>query len=164
MVALSLGALLSLAYALWAFTARRGIFDDFSAGRNVGVGEAKSNDRIDTLLLIVAGLVALVALALWLMRRFSGETTGGLVDNLGLALAAVGALVALGGLVLASRVGDGADQAASGDRGVTAALVTGSGFTLLALGLLLGLLAVRSHRETPSQSASPAAGGGYPGW
>lgn len=163
-VALALGSLLSLAYAVWAFTARRGIFSDFAARKPVGVGTAEANDRTDTILLIVAGVVALVAFALWLMRKFGGETAGGLIDNLGIALAALGVVVAVVGLFLASRVADGADQAASGDRGVTASLVIGSGFTLLAIGLLLGLLAVRSRRGTASSSAIPAGGGSYSGW
>lgn len=162
-VALALGALLALVYAIWAFTARRGIFSDFASGSTVGVGQAKSNDRTDTILLIVAGVVALVALALWLMRKFGGETQGGLLDNLGLALAGLGALVAIIGLFLASRVSGGSNQAASGDRGVTASLVTGSGFALLALGLVMGLLAVLGGRQRASTSGA-AGPGAYPGW
>jgi hypothetical protein len=160
-VALGLAALLSLTYALWAFTARRGIFADFASGRSVDVDEARSNDRIDTVWLVIAGLVALVAVALWLMRKLGGDTSGGLLDNLGLTVAGVGVGVAVVGLFLASRISDGADQIGSGDRGVTASLVTGAGFTLLAIGLVLGLLAMRSRPEVSQPSARSAVPVGY---
>jgi hypothetical protein len=164
MIVLGLGVLLSLVYTVWALTARRGIFVDFANGNPVGVGEARSNDRIDTTLLVAAGVVALVALALWLVRRFGGETSGGLVDSLGLGLAVLGAVLVVVGLYIASQVGSAADQAASGDRGVTASSVTAGGFALLALGLVLGLLAVRDGRERTRTSASPTSQGAYQNW
>lgn len=103
----------------------------------------------------------LVALALWLMRKLGGDTSGDLLDNLGLAFAGVGVGVAVVGLFLASRIADGADQSSSGDRGVTASLVTGSGFVVLAIGLLLGLLAMRGRPEASQLPAGSAVPVGY---
>ncbi len=169
-IALAVAAVLAIGYALWEFTARRGIFQNFVDGRAVSVGDARSNDRLDTTWLIVAGVVALIALALWLMRRVNGETTGGLLDNTGLVLAVLGVVVAVMGLYLASGVGDAVDQATSGQRGVNASLVIGTGFAVLAIGLVLGMLAVRGGRaaqapttQAPAPSAPPAAGS-YQGW
>jgi hypothetical protein len=162
-VALSLGALLALVYAVWAFTARRGIFADFSNGTTVTTDDATSSDNLDTFLLVVAGLLVVVALALWVMRKINGKTAGGVLDLAGLVVTGVGIVVVLVGLFLSSQISDGADQAAQGDRGVTATLVTGSGFLIVAIGLLIGILAVRGAKDTAAQGyGQPAAG--YPNW
>ncbi len=161
---LGLGGLLSLAYALWAFTARRGIFADFADGQSVSVDDAKSSDRLDTVFLVVAGLVALVALALWMARRFGGQTGSGLLDKLALALTVLGAAVIVIGLFLTTRVADAGDRVASGDRGVTAAIMLGSGFGLLGIGLLLGLLTVLGGPRATSPSPAAPAPAGYQGW
>jgi hypothetical protein len=161
--ALALAALTCLGYAVWAFTARRDIFGDFASGQAVGLGEAESNDRIDTGWLIVAGVVTLVALALWLVRRLGGTGRRPL-DVGGLVLAGLGTVTVVAGLFLASRVADGTDQVSAGDRGVTASLVTGSGFLLLGVGLGLGLLARSRRSPAPAAASSPAAVGSYPGW
>jgi hypothetical protein len=163
LASLGLAALLSLGYAVWAFTARRGIFSDFASSRAVGVGEARSNDRIDTSWLIVAGVVSLVALAMWVVRTSGGDTKRSLLDALGLTLVGVGAVVAVIGLALATRIADATDQVSSGDRGVTASLVTGSGFALLGIGLVVGLLALRA-RPHASPPPPAAVAGSYPGW
>ena len=60
------------------------------------------------------------------------------------------------GLVMSGMVGDGASRVDEGQRAVTATVVTGSGFLVLAIGLLIGLLVVRADREELSETA--------PGW
>ncbi|MGH3503941.1 MAG: hypothetical protein ACRDQA_24055, partial [Nocardioidaceae bacterium] len=74
MIALGIAALLSLGYAAWAFTARRSIFADFADGKTVSSSDAKSSDNMDTIFLIVAGVVALLALAFWVFRWVSGKS------------------------------------------------------------------------------------------
>ena len=166
LLALGLGVLGCLVYAIWAFTARRGIFADFADGNSVSGDDARSSDRIDTILLLVAAVLVVVALALWVTRSAQRRTGSRGLDMAGLALAALGVLVALIGLYLASQIVDADGQSAQGDKGVTASLVTGGGFALLALGLLLGALAVRATRD--SEHGSPgdyARASGYaPPW
>jgi hypothetical protein len=162
--AVALAALLCLGYALWAFTARRGIFGDFASGRTVGVSAAEANDRIDTSWLIIAGVVTLVALALWLVHRLGRDTERSLLDVGGLVLAGLGTVVVVAGLVLAGRVSAAADSVSAGDRGVTASLVTGSGFMLLGVGLVLGLVALSRHPTAPTVTSSATVAGSYPGW
>lgn len=161
---LALAALLSLGYAAWALTARRGIFSDFADGRSVSVDDAKSSDLLDTVFLVVAGLVALVALGLWLSRTLSKKTSGGPVDRGGLALALLGALTVLIGLYLASGVTDAGDQVAQGEKGVTATWVVGGGFVLLAIGLLMGMIAVRDQPDPAYDSPDSNSANPYGGW
>jgi hypothetical protein len=141
-ILLAVGALLGLGYAAWAFTARRGIFADFADGVSVTADDARTSDRIDTVFLIVAGLVAAAALVVWVIRVVGARTSGAL-DLAGLAVAGVGVIVVVVGLFLSSGVSDGGSTVEQGENGVTATLVTGSGFALVAIGLLLGLLAAR---------------------
>lgn len=161
--ALVLAALLALGYAVWSFTGRRGIFSDFATGRAVAVTEARSNDRIDTVLLIGTGVVALLAVAWWVARKFAGQTSGRLPDDLGMALMALGTVVIVVGLVVASRVGGAVDQVTSGDRGVAASVVTGIGFLVLGVGLAMGASAVL-HRNPETSDPSPGLVAGHAGW
>ena len=162
---LGLGALLSLAYAVWAFTARRDIFQDFADGRSVSVDDAKSSDLLDTTFLVVAGLVALIAIGLWVSRLLSRKTERGGLEKTWLALALLGAVAVLVGLFLASGIADGGDQVSQGEEGVTATLVVGGGFALLAVGLLIGLLAALRERPAAAQgSPAMAPTSGYAGW
>ncbi len=139
----SMAAVLSLVFAGWAVTGRLGIFAAFAARRTVGVQAARSNDRIDTLLVAIAGVAVLIALAVWLVRWPSDQTIGRPIENLGLAITVIGVVVAVVGLYLTSRVVGEVDQVAAGQGGVTASLVMAMGFGLAALGLTLGLLASR---------------------
>ncbi|MEJ7689684.1 MAG: hypothetical protein WKF76_04225 [Nocardioidaceae bacterium] len=163
--ALALGGVLALAYALWAFTARRGIFADFADGTTVSTDDAKFSDTIDTIFLLVAGLVALIALGLWIARLVGRKSKGDGLDLAGIVVAGIGVVVVLVGLFLASGIADADGQSAQGDKGVTATLITGGGFLVLAVGLLMGLLTVRGPRKG---AASPPAGGypqqGYGNW
>lgn len=155
---LLLAAVLCAAYALWAFTARRGIFADFSAGRAVTSGRARTSDRIDTVLIVVAGVAAVVAVVWWVTRRVR-RRSGTPAELGGLAVTALGVLIVGVGLSLAGTVTDAATRVAQGDRGVTAAVVSGIGFAVLALGLLAGAATVR--REPLPYRPQPLAQG-YP--
>jgi hypothetical protein len=148
LVALLLAAVASLVYAVWALTARRAIFSDFSAGRFVGASDAKSSDSIDTILLIVAGVIAVIAVVLWLVRRTTHRTSGGALDIGGLGLSILGLVIVVVGLFLASKITDAVGQPAEGDKGVTATVVIGVGFVVLALGLLIGMATVRGRDDT----------------
>lgn len=164
MVALVAGALFGLAYAGWAFTARRGVFADFADGNAVGAEDAKSSDTIDTIFLIVAGVVALVALGLWIARMVNKKTKGGALDLIGIAAAALGLVAVLVGLYLASVITDADGQAAQGDKGVTATMVIAGGFALLAIGLLIGVLTARGGHTSDSRSSPQSSGAGYQTW
>jgi hypothetical protein len=151
-------AVLSTAYALWAFTARRGIFADFSDGRAVTSSRARANDRIDIVLIVVAGIVTVIAVVWWVTHRV--RRRGGSPAELGgFALTALGVVIIGVGLSLAGSVTDAAGRAAQGDRGVTAALVSGMGSAVLALGMLLGAATVR---RVPVQSRHQPVAQGYP--
>ncbi len=165
MITLAAGALLSLGYAVWAFTARRGVFADFADGNPVSTDDAKSSDTMDTIFLIVAGVVVLVAIGLWITRLVAKQTDGGGFDLAGLALAGVGVLVVLVGLFLSGGITDADGQAAQGDKGVTATMVMGGGFLLLFLGLLIGTFTVRGSGSTPAPAhAYQPTGPGYQNW
>lgn len=164
MVALVTGAPLGLAYAGWAFTARRGVFADFADGNTVSGDDAKSSDTMDTIFLIVAGVVALLALGLWIARMAARRTKGGALDIGGIALAGLGLVSVLVGLYLASTIADADGQAAQGDKGVLATLVVGGGFALLAVGLLIGVFTVRGRDTEDSRSRQHSAGAGYQTW
>lgn len=164
MVALVAGAILGLAYAAWAFTARRGIFADFAAGNAVSGDDAKSSDTIDTVFLIVAGVVALVALGVWIARMAGRKTKGGALNLSGITVAGLGLVVALVGLYLASTIVDADGQAAQGDKGVIATMVAGGGFALLAIGLLVGVFTVRPRKDADTRSSPQSAGAGYQTW
>ncbi len=136
-------------YAGWAFTARRGIFADFSHGVGVTNAQATSSDRLDTALLLVASLLAVAALALWVTRTVNaGKVEGGLELG-GFALTGLGVVVVLIGLYVSSTIVGAGDRVSQGDRGVTATVVTGAGFLIIATGLALGALAVWSGRDHP---------------
>ncbi|MEP6666961.1 MAG: hypothetical protein ABJA81_10975, partial [Nocardioidaceae bacterium] len=162
LIAVVVAAILSLSYAVWAFTARRGIFSDFADGNPVSTNDAKSSDTIDTVLLVVAGLVVVIALVLWVILMTNRKTSGGAFDLGGLAASGVGVVVVLVGLLLASGISDGNGRAEQGDKGVTASLVVGGGFLLLAIGLLVGVFAVRGSREISRNGFSPRSS--YQSW
>ncbi len=164
--ALGLAALFSLVYAVWAFTARRGVFADFSNGVTVTDAQATSSDRVDTALLLLASLLVVVAIALWVTRTVNaGKVEAGLELG-GLALTGLGVVVVLVGLYVSSTIVGAGDSVSQGDRGVTAAVVTGAGFLVIAIGLALGGQAIRSGRAHPrggtAGSHRPLGAAGYP--
>ncbi len=142
------GALLSLGYAAWAFTARRGIFKDFADGNLVTTDDAQSNDNLDTTFLLIAGIVAVIAL-LVLTRELLNRAAGtGRAKLIGLIVGVVGAVIVSIGLLLANSVANPGSQVEQGAKGVTATLVIGGGFVLMALGLLIGAVGIAgTHRK-----------------
>lgn len=156
--------MLSLAYAVWAFTARRGIFQDFANGRSVTLDDAKSSDVLDTGFLIVAGLVALIALGWWLSRMLANKTSGRALDKAGIALALLGVIAVVVGLFLANGVADAADRTAQGESGVTATAVVGAGFGLLVVGLLIGMFTASGQQNAADSSSPTGPATAYPGW
>lgn len=139
------GALLSLGYAAWAFTTRRGIFQDFADGSLVTADDAKSSDTIDTIFLLVAGLVAVIALLLLareLIRRTLGRWS---LKLIGLSVGVLGAIAVVLGLALANDVADSGSQTEQGERGVTATVIVGGGFLVVAVGLLVGSFGIRGN-------------------
>ncbi len=143
---LGLGALLSLGYAVWALTARRSIFAGFQNGEPASVGDARSNDHLDTAFFVVAAALALVVVIWWLVRVAASRSPRSDATVAAMALCALGAAVALAGLILSAGVSVGVDAPDEGGRGVTAAIVLGGGFVFLAAGLALGSLSQLSRR------------------
>jgi len=161
-VLLLLGAVASLGYAGWAMTARRGIFADFADSKTVSLSDAKSSDRTDTILLVIAGGLALLALAFWLVRLLGGKARGGVLTLLGFLVSLAGLACVVVGLVMSGMVDGGGSQVDKGKQAVTSTMVTGSGFIALAVGLLIGLLVVKARplpaaAEAPGATTTPAA-------
>ena len=144
---LTVAALACLAYAAWAMTARRGIFADFADNRPVSLDHARSSDRTDTIFLVVAGALAVVALACWLLRLAAGKARSGGLAVVGFAVSILGIACIVVGLVLSGMVGTGGSRVDEGNKAVTATIVTGSGFIALAIGLIIGLAVVRARAE-----------------
>ena len=167
---LLLGVLGSAGYAVWAFTARRGIFQDFADGRSVGLGRAHTSDNVDTTLLIIGGILALIALAWWLMRLLTGRARRGVVAVFGLLLGVAGVVCGVVGLVMSDTVQNGPTRIEQGQRAVNATVVTGIGFVAIAVALLLGILVARAAPEAPREgvpasSVDPAvAAAAAPAW
>lgn len=161
---LVLGVVASLGYAVWAMTARRGIFADFADNRSVSLDDARTSDRVDTTFLVIAGAIAVIALAVWLACLLGGRARSGSLAVTGLVISGLGLVCVVVGLVLSGLVGDGGSRVDQGQKAVTATIVTGSGFIALAVGLLVGcLVAGRSGTTAPGHQPSDATGG-TTGW
>lgn len=157
---LLLGALTSVGYAIWALTARRGIFADFADNRSVSLDDAKTSDRLDTIFLVVAAAIAVIALALWVVRLMSGRARSGALTLVGFVISALGLVCVVVGLVMSGLVGDGGNRITEGEDAMTATIVTGSGFIALAIGLLIGCLVIAQSRS--SVPSSPTYQDGAP--
>ncbi len=163
-VLLLLAALASLGYAAWAMTARRGIFADFADNKAVSLDHARSSDRTDTILLVIAGALAVIALALWLIRLLGGKSRGGGLTLLGFVVCGLGMVCVVVGLVMSGMVGDGGSRVDEGKKAVTSTIVTGGGFIALALGLVIGLLVVKARRDRAGGDAPEAPTGAPAAW
>ncbi|MDX6309197.1 MAG: hypothetical protein QOI06_2243 [Nocardioidaceae bacterium] len=161
---LTVAALACLGYAAWAMTARRGIFADFADNRPVSLDHARSSDRTDTIFLVVAGALAVVALAFWLLRLASGKARSGGLAVVGFAMSVLGIACVVVGLVLSGMVGTGGSRADEGNKAATATIVTGSGFIALAIGLVIGLLVVRARAEGGANRAPESTSAATQGW
>ncbi|MBA2445264.1 MAG: hypothetical protein H0V49_08035 [Nocardioidaceae bacterium] len=109
--------------------------------------DAKSSDTLDTIFLLVAGVVAVIALLL-LARELIRRTLGRWVLKLiGLSVGVLGAIAVVFGLALANELADSGGQAEQGDKGVTATVIVGGGFLLVAVGLLAGSFGIRGNDD-----------------
>jgi len=148
-----IAVLFTAGYGVWSLTLRREVFADFAAGVSVSTEVARSNDRIDLALVLVTSVTAVAAIVLWLLalRRRPGTVLG----LVGLIATGVGIAVVLVGLALAASVSGADGQVGQGERGVTAAVLSGLGFLLLAVGLMCGAVGLR-NASTPRPAAAPS--------
>lgn len=147
-ITLAVGGLLSVAYGIWALTARRGLFEDFARGSQVDLGTARTSDMVNTVWWITALVVVAIALGWWLLRWFADDSYGGALDTAGIVVVAVGVIVVILGLFLTLGIEGAAGPVDQGRAGATSAAVTGCGFLVIALGLVLGLAALMPDRRT----------------
>lgn len=140
-VLLGVAAVACLIYALWALTARRSVFADFADNQVVTLARARSSDHTDTVLLVLAGVLAVIALICWLIQVLTGRAREGGLPIAGFVVSGVGLVCVVVGLVMSGMVADSGTRAEQGQRAVTATLVTGTGFLILAVGLVIGVLA-----------------------
>jgi hypothetical protein len=152
-----LAAVTGFGYAAWALIHRRGIFEDFAAGRStMTLGQAKVSDRWDTILLVVAIVLVTAALFCWLMLRVGNRTPGTGLEVGAFVIVALGIAVAAIGLVMSAGVSSNGTRDDEGQRAASAALVYGLGFAAIAVGLLVGVAAVRSSSHATAARSYPA--------
>jgi hypothetical protein len=157
LVVMVLAALAGFGYAGWALLHRRGIFEDFADGTStMTLGQARSSDRWDTILLVVAIVLVVAALTWWLALRVLHRTPGNGVEVGGLGVVALGILLAAIGLVRSAGVSSDGTRHDEGQKAASAALVYGVGFAMIGLGLLIGLTAVRSTSHPAAMRSYPA--------
>lgn len=146
-VVLALALIATVVYAVWELTARRAIFADFAAARTVTYDRARTNDRIDNVLLAIAASLAVIAFLVWLVRRVRGRTAGGGLDAIGLTLWLLGAIAAAVGLLLLETVDSTGGALAAGRHAETDTIVAGIGFAVIALSLVIGISSVGMSRR-----------------
>ena len=139
-VATAVAAIASLGYGIFAVTARRGVYADIADdAASVSSSDAQNNDTLNAVLLWLAiGLVVLAA-ALWVFSIVSARRGAGVLGVTGLGLVLVGAAIAVAGAVRVS----GVESASEADNGASGYVLVGSGFLAIAVGLLLGMAALR---------------------
>ncbi|MGH3500422.1 MAG: hypothetical protein ACRDQA_05905, partial [Nocardioidaceae bacterium] len=98
------------------------------------------------------------------LRWVSGKSDRTGLGIGGLVVSGLGIVGVVVGLYLASGVSDAGSQADQGDKAVTATMVTGGGFILLAIGLVIGLWVLRGSGTDSSSSSPASATGGFAGW
>ncbi len=147
-VVLALALVATVVYAVWELTARRAIFADFAAARTVTLDRARTNDRIDNVLLAIAASLAVIALLIWLVRRVRGRTAGGGLDAIGLTLWLLGGIAAAVGLLLLETVDSTGGALAAGRHAETDTIIAGIGFAVVALSLVIGLSSVGMSRRS----------------
>jgi hypothetical protein len=152
-ILLLVAALFALGYAAWSLTARLGIFADFADGITVTREDAQASDSIDLVLVLFTSGLALLALATWFLA--ARRASRGTASMVGWILALAGVVVVFAGLALGSSITDAGDQIAQGERGVTACVVTGIGFAVLAVGMLVGATALRPSGRDSQVTSMP---------
>lgn len=151
-VTMLIAVLFTGGYGVWSLTLRREVFADFAAGVSVSTEVARSNDRIDLALVLVTSVTAVAAIVLWLLAL--RHRPGSAIGVIGLIAAGVGVAVVLVGLALAASVSGVDGPVGQGERGVTAAVLSGIGFLLLAAGLMCGAVGLRSAPTTPAATTA----------
>ncbi|WP_262851447.1 hypothetical protein [Mumia quercus] len=157
-VGLVLGALAALGYGVYALTSRRGIFADLADDPSlVSRSAAENSDSLNTILAGVAVAVLVVAFVLWILAIAQGRGRTGL-GWAGLGLAVLGAVAAGVGAFLTVGVEDVDDV----DTAVLGYLVVGIGMVVVALGFVLGVLALLATRDSgPSAQRRPEPNPAY---
>lgn len=152
-VILGLALVATVVYSVWELTGRRAIFGDFADGRAVTLDRARTNDRIDNILLAIAASLAVIAFLVWVVRRMRGRTAGGALDAVGLTLWLLGGIAAAVGLVLLETVDASTGALAQGRHAETYTILAGVGFAVVALSLAIGLSV--QTRATVAEPAGP---------
>ncbi|WP_370617104.1 hypothetical protein [Mumia sp. Pv 4-285] len=148
-VALAIAALVSLGYAIYALTSRRGIFADLADDPgSVSRSVAEDSDSLNSILVVATVVVVLVALALWAVALAGGRGRT-IVGWAGLGVVVLGGIVAGAGAAMTS----GVESADDVDDAVTGYLLVGGGTALVALGLVLGILGILGSRKAPAAPA-----------
>lgn len=157
-VGLVLGALVALGYGVYALTARRGIFADLADDpSSVSRSAAENSDSLNTILAGVTVAVLVIAFVLWMLAIAQGRGRTGL-GWAGLGLAVLGALAGGVGAFLTVGVEDVEDV----DTAVLGYLVVGIGMVVVALGFVLGVLALLATRDSgPSAQRRPEPAPAY---
>ncbi len=149
-VLLGIGAALALAYGVFAILPLRGVYSDFDSG-DATLGEV--DDRLDmhnvAVWVVIAAVVA--ALVTWAVAAVTTKWVAQGVGLAGMVVTVAAAAVAGFGLIRMTGADNGADAA-------TGALIAGIGCMAVAVGLALGLLAMRRPSE-PETAASSYSGG-----
>lgn len=145
LVVMVLAAVAGFGYAGWAVLHRRGIFEDFASGTStMTLGQARSSDRWDTILLVAAIVLVAAALIWWLVLRVGDPTVGNGLEVGGFVIVGLGIVMAALGLLMSTGVSSAGTRHDEAQKAASAALMYGLGFAVIALGLLVGVAAVRS--------------------
>lgn len=160
-----IGALAALVYGGYAIIVRRGVFADLADdASSVSADAASSSDTLNGVLLLVAVVLVLIAVALWVAALLTAKRGRNTMGYAAFGAVGVGIVAAVVGGVLSS----GVDDVAEAGTAATAYIVVGAGFVLIALGLLLAAVAIRSARSPGGGPVSGTPGdsgqyGGQPG-
>ncbi|MDQ3628764.1 MAG: hypothetical protein M3419_08145 [Actinomycetota bacterium] len=150
-VMLGIAAAVSIAYGVFAVILLRAVYSDYEAG-DATLGEVDDRLDIHNITVWVAIAVVVIALAAWAASVVTAKRGAQGLGIAGLVVTVV-ATVAVGfGLVRMT----GADEGAAA---ATGALVAGTGFLAVALGLVLGLLAMRGRFDVSTPEGRYGAGG-----
>lgn len=149
---LGVAAAAAIAYGVFAILVLRGIYSDFDAG-DATLGDVDDRLDIHNIAVWVAIVAVAVALAAWVASIVTAGRGAQVIGIGALVMTVLAAVVAGFGLVRMT----GAEQ---GDAAATGALVAGIGFVVVAVGLVMGLLAMRAPSNADA-SRGPYGAGGY---
>jgi len=153
----AVAALASLGYGVFAVAARRGLYADIAAdAASVSSSDAQSSDTLNAVLGWLAIALVTLAVALWVVSMVSARRGAGGLGATGLGSVLIGAALAVSGAVGVSGVG----LASEADAGASGYVLVGSGFLVMAVGLLVGMAALR-RPAVGTRAISPYAQGPY---